>query len=102
MKSSPKKWGGQLTDRTDQLLEQIFRAMREQIAQQRPFITAAAAANAEAWLSSLQAICGDARRHCHEMEFSALETERFLVAVLSGVYQYTKQAVANDAQQRMH
>lgn len=91
-----------MTDRTDELLEQIFRAMREQIAAQRPFITAAAARNAEAWLASLQAICGDARRHCDEMHLSAFETERFLVAVLKGVYECTREAVATGDAQRMH
>jgi len=91
-----------LTDRTDELLEQIFSAMRSQIAKQRPFITPSAARNAEAWLRSLQAVCSDARRHCDEMSFTALETERFLEAVLRGVYETTRAAVDSDAQQRMH
>ncbi len=96
------KWAGQMTDRTDQLLAEILAVMRGQIIAQRPFLTEAATKNALAWVASLQAICGDARRHCDAMKFSALETEKFLVAVLSGVYEYTKQAVATDAQQRMH
>ena len=92
-----------MTDRTDELLEQIFRAMREQIAQQRPFITAAAARNASAWLASLQAICGDARRHCDELNFSEFETEKFLVCVLRGVYEVTRAAVESDTHaQRMN
>jgi hypothetical protein len=92
-----------MSDRTDQLLAEILSVMREQIATQRPFLSEAATANALAWVASLQAICGDARRHCDEMHFSAFETERFLVAVLRGVYECTREAIAtSDVQPRMH
>jgi hypothetical protein len=92
-----------MTDQTDQLLEEILRVMRAQIAVQKPFLSEAAVANAFAWIASLQAICGDARRHCDEMHLSAVETEKFLVAVLRGVYECTRKAVAaGDEQPRMH